>query len=220
MKLRLSRIHPARAAWLGLLGTATLLSVAALASLASRTVPQARLAELVADYRPSAADPSAPAHRPRADSAVQDRSATVEQVSKRSLFAPPAGPKKPPAPLAVMGDQAVFPQDEWVKVGGEFQGCKLLRIGPDWVELEVEGKPMRLSVFAPQEGQQGLAAAQPTAPGPPGPPGQRDDRGRRFGRGPFTPTPEMIERFRAMPPDQRERILQDMPPEVRAQFSQ
>ena len=228
MNLRMPHVHPARAAWLGLVGAAALLSMLSLVSLASRPTESNALMKLLEQVRAPQAqstDSSAQARRPRVPSGAREDTQTVDQVSKRNLFAPPAGPKKPPSPIAVLGDQAVFPNNEWVKVGQEYQGCKLLRIGPDWVELEADGKPLRLSVFAQAEGGTqpeatlaGLAAG-PT-PGQQGPSGGGGPGRRFFGGRPFTVTPDMIERFRAMPPDRRERILENMPPEIRQQIEE
>ncbi|MCJ7543329.1 MAG: hypothetical protein MUP47_01990 [Phycisphaerae bacterium] len=223
MNLPIRNLRPARAAWLGLVGAAALLSVLSLASLASRPKAHDELLGLLEEVRaPQEAGARAPAsaYRPRGAATARADTQTVEQVSKRNMFAPPAGPKKPPAPIAVLGDQAVFPNNEWVKVGGEYQGCKLLATGPDWVELEVDGKPLRLSVFAPREAGASQGQAGQLTPGQPQPSEDRRDRGRFFGDRPFVVTPEMIERFRSMPPDRRERMLENMPPEIRQQIEQ
>lgn len=223
MNLPIPHVRPARAAWFGLVGAAALLSVLSLVSLASRPTASGELLGLAEEVRApqqEGADSSASARRPRGASTARADSQAVEQVSKRNLFAPPAGPKKPPPPIAVLGDQAVFPNNEWVKVGAEYQGCKLLATGPDWVELEVDGKPLRLSVFAPREGRPTEGQAGQPTPEQPTPSEERPERGPRFGGRPFTVTPEMIERFRSMPPARRERILENMPPEIRQQIEQ
>ncbi len=224
MNLRIAHVRPGRAAWYGLIAAAALLSAVSLISLASRPAEHGELMKLLEEVRaPRQADIDTPAaaRRPRRPSGAREGSQAAEQISQRNLFAPPAGPKKPPPPIAVLGHQAVFPKNEWVKVGGEYQGFKLLRIGPSWVEMEVDGKAVQVSVFAPKEGAQPPAEQAGPGQAPEGPAGDQEDRGRRFGgRRGFPVTPEMIERFRAMPPERRERILQNMPPEIRQQFEQ
>jgi hypothetical protein len=221
---QLRNAHPARIAWVGLIGVAALLTTASLASLASRPAESDTLKGLLEEVRtPQAqgADRTGPAARSRRGGDTRESSQAVEKITQRNVFSPPAGPKKPPSPLGVLGDQAVFPNNEWVKVGGEYQGLKLLAIGPDWVEFEIDGKPVRASVFALAEGQQAQAAPGGPTPDQASQPGGGEDRGPRFfGRRGFAVTPEMIERFRSMPPDQRERFLERMPPEMRQQIEQ
>ena len=44
-------------------------------------------------------------------------------------------------------------------------------------------------------------------------------RGLVEGRPVYGVTPEMIERFRSMPPERRERLMRNMPPEIRQQLN-
>jgi hypothetical protein len=225
MNVQFRNVHLSRIAWLGLVGAAALLSTASLASLVSRPSASRELLDLVAEVRApqerGTEGAAAPTARPRRGRGTGESSQTVEQITQRNMFSPPAGPKKPPIPLGVLGDEAVFPNNEWVKVGEEYQGLKLLAIGPDWVEFEIDGKPARASVFAPREGEQPPAAAASATPPEAAGPGGVGRRGRFFGgpRG-FVVTPDMIERFRSMPPDVRERWLERMPPEIRQQLEQ
>ena len=146
----------------------------------------------------------------------------VKRIVARSMFCPHP-PKAFGAKLTgVLGDSAIFNNSQLVKVGGDVGGGKLLQLGPDWAEVEFEGKKIKQWVF----GAAGAPSPGGAPPGPPGmPPGARGGM-RRHGRPPrgmppvFQLTPEMIEQFKQMPPEHRDRAMQSMPPEMAEKLKQ
>jgi len=161
---------------------AALLSAVSVASLASRAKSRADLAALLDRY--AAADQTAedaddpkseakgkpPRTRPGSDKpggnpSAKDKSPAqqqVERICKRHVFSHDP-PKQRFALYGVLGDEAYFDgQGKGHKVGQSYKGAKIKRIGADFVELEHEGKPLKLYVFGPGGGR--------GAPRPPGPP--------------------------------------------------
>ncbi|MBN1943100.1 MAG: hypothetical protein JW849_07375 [Phycisphaerae bacterium] len=130
-------------------------------------------------------------------------------LSERNLF---TGPKKPFSAklVGVLGEWAFFENGSALKVGDDYNGAKITKIGPDWVELDVQGKTQKVQVFAGGPGSPG-----PSPRGMAGPPGARPS-------GPppeFTLTPQMIEHFKTLPPEVREKAMQNMPPNIREQLT-
>ena len=116
---------------------------------------------------------------------------------------------------------AFFDKGAGCGVGQTYKGGKIKQIGPDWVEVEFEGETQRLEVFGKDgKGGKGPSPSRPgMAPGmPPGGPMVRPagppppSRGMPPG---FQLTPEMIEQFKKMPAEIREKALQRMPAEIR-----
>lgn len=117
--------------------------------------------------------------------------------------------------VGVLGDLAFFENGPALKVGDKHNGAKIRKIGPNWVEMDVEGNPKKVYVTSggPSSGPspgggrmrvpRGIPSPGPRSSGPP--PG-------------FKLTPEMIERFKKLPPDIRAKALQNMPPEIREQL--
>jgi len=147
---------------------------------------------------------------------VQEEQA--DRINKRNIFSPPKDKEKFPAKLAgVLGNQAFFEgESNGFEVGQTHKEGMIKQIGPDWVEVEFKGETEKLYVFGeggagggpekPPGGPMPGPLAQPEGPQPPG--------GRKM-EGNFELTPEMIERFKSMPAEIREKALERMPAEVR-----
>ncbi len=82
----------------------------------------------------------------------------VARVHQRHLFSPEP-PKAAHSILGVLGDRVLFPGGGAVGVGESFNGATVKAIGPDWAELEVDGKVVKFSVF------NGQVASPPAQPG-------------------------------------------------------
>ena len=127
---------------------------------------------------------------------LQDQQA--ERITKRNLFVP-FKPKTLGAKLiGVLGDEAIFAGDKHAKVDGNVNGAKVLAIGPDWVDLEWEGKTVKQWVF-------GARALPPTPPKMPAD---------------YEVPEEIIERVKKMPPDMQVKALDALPSEVVPQFKE
>ncbi len=225
------QVNVQRTGYLAMAAAAAVLTLISLVSVASYTGRSAEVAELVDRYSTSdtpvaAADPNAEAisgpgrraARSSADPATQQQ---VQRIAGRNMFSPPSRPGRPPAPVAIMGSEALCEDNSWVKVGDEYKGFKLLALGPDWAEWDVNGRAQRVLVFSESRGQGGQGrGAGPTSSGPTG----RRTRdvtagGGFFGRG-GRGSDRFLQRLSDMPPEQRQRFLERMPPEMRQRFEQ
>ena len=145
----------------------------------------------------------------------------VKRIVERSLFCPKPTKAFGAKLTGVLGDMAIFNNSQLVPVGGDVGGGKLVQMGADWVEIEFDGKKSKHWVFG-ASGTPPSPGAGPAPPGAPGPPGGR--RAMRGGRrrGGMPPdgklTPEMIEQFKKMPPEHRQRALEHMPAEIAEQL--
>ena len=160
--------------------------------------------------------PKSPDDKDKPKSLHQTR---ADRINERSIFAPPKEKEKFSAKLVgVLGSQAFFEGDDnGYQVGQTHKEGKIKAIGPDWVEVDFKGTTEKLYVF----GKGGADGGGPPGP-PPGPPGAPagPPGGPRSPGGPRVPggfelTPEMIERFKSMPAEMRERALERMPEEIR-----
>ena len=149
----------------------------------------------------------------------------LARIAKRHIFSPAPSKKKFQSRLTgVLGETAYF-GGKGYKVGQTVDGAKVQAIGADWVQIEFEGKSQKLHVFGPGGGPSPGGPGRPTF-GPEGrPPGgmtMPSPGGRRRGRGEmpagFKLTPSMIEQFKGMPPEMREKALEHMPAEIRTQL--
>lgn len=155
--------------------------------------------------------PTSPAKNSKKTPSPQDK--LVELICKKHVFSPDP-PKKTYKITGVLGDLVFFSgNDKGVKVGETHNGAKIKQIGPDWVEVEVEGKTRKLHVFG--EGEGGPSSPTPGAGMRPSRRGPRPGRGARGPRKMPPLTPEMIERFKSMPPEMQKKALEHMPPEFR-----
>ncbi len=222
-----------RIAQVVLLGGAVLLTVLNVAAVADRGSGSEEIASLLERYtapeksdgnsEPDANGPartgtqpaSKPTQKKKPDKKKPAQDPQVERICKRHVFSPePKKKESTPQLIGVLGDLAFFKTGTGCAVGQTHQGAKILKIGPDWVEVEIKGKSRKLHVWTPGGG------GPSPSPGR-GPPGAMRMGMRRGGRpGPRgAPTgamsPEMIERFKKMPPEIRQRALKGMSAEMR-----
>ncbi|MDY7011005.1 MAG: hypothetical protein SVV80_09680 [Planctomycetota bacterium] len=147
----------------------------------------------------------------------------VKRICKRHVFSEDPPQNKLPNLTGVLGDEAFFDGEKGWKVGEIYNGAKIKEIGPDWVEIEFEGRVKKVYVFESENG----------GPSPPGPSRRlhiTSSERRLTGQGglPLRQrsevrgvelTPEMIERFKNLSPEKRERALKHMPAELREKLA-
>ena len=164
-----------------LLATAATLTAVSVAAIAARQKGHDELASLIAQYAadPGVAGKTAGSRSP-GTSAPDPR---AERIGKRHVFSPAPPQQGFPGNLAgVLGDEVFFAgQPQGLKVGQAYQGATIRQIGPDWVEMERDGKRQKLYVFAakgasphgPRGGTMRVGpGVRPTGAGPgPAPPG-------------------------------------------------
>jgi hypothetical protein len=149
----------------------------------------------------------------------------VERIAKRNVFSPPPAAAARPFTaklIGVLGDEALFEGTGAVAVGGQIGEWRVAAIGPDWVEVEQGGRKQKLDVFSATASPGGgpPRGGAPSMGGGPGGPsmaasaGPRPDAGGPPGG--MNITPEMIAQFKALPPDVRQKALEQMPPDMRA----
>jgi hypothetical protein len=176
---RLSAVIP----W-ALAASAAIATIVMAASLFSGSGRSEALASMLAQYAPDppadAKDPepggNTSAPKPGGPKAQAGDDERLKRISGRNSF---ARPNPFSATLTgVLGDKAYFQGDpNGHKEGERFREATIKRIGPCWVELEVDGKPRKLEVFAggPSGGSHGgmmTGSPHTPMPMPPGmPPG-------------------------------------------------
>ncbi len=225
-----------RTGQLTLAGLAVLLTVSSIAALASRNEGDEEAESLInryaimigvdqADADPNAKDqPTTEAKTPATDQskkgakppAKSPQDEQVDRICKRNLFvpAPPKNSFKSKL-AAVLGNQAYFHGNgSGYKVGKDYKGAKIKQIGPDWVEIEFEGKTKKLHVFGP-----GGGGPSPSPGGPSGGPPGAMRSGRRGRGGDMEITPQMLEMFKRMPAEHRQKALESMPPEMKEKLT-
>lgn len=217
-----------RVAKLSVLALAVLLSVLSIVALASRRGDHREVSTLIERYSKTNQEQEKAQDPKESKKGKSPQDEQVERIKRRNVFSPVKKKSFSAKLLGVLGDWAVFAPDKLVKVGGSVSGAKVTEIGPDWVALEYEGKPKKLFVFGSAGGAPGPSG--PSAPsGPPGmpsgPPGMprgamvvRSGRSAKAMPAGFQVTPEMIEQFKKLTPEQREKALSSMPPEMRAKL--
>jgi len=179
--MRLPRIDLARGGRLALAATAGLMTLWCLTAATCRHMDRSELAGLVGRYEAAATPPAEDGKKskgdPKKDPAAVAAAERMKRICDSSLFVPP----KPPAGFSaaltgVLGDEAFFAgQNSGQKVGQEFNGAKIVEIGPDWVKVSYKGKDMKLEVFG--KGGGGPSPGGPRGPMPPGPPGMMPPAG-------------------------------------------
>lgn len=234
--------EPSRAEWLryanwAMLGLAAVLTLTLLAGAISRPMAHRRadaLADRLAPPKTKAKpepvakseddtgktakpDSKKPATKPKESEAAKAQreadEALVKAILKRSIFTVKKTKSFSAKLTGVLGDQGIFNGSQLVKVGASVGGGKLLQLGPDWAEVEFEGKKIKQWVF----GAGGSASpSTPTAGGKPSAPAAAKSRGQ-VPPG-FKLTPEKIERFKQMPAEQRQQAFERMPPEIAEQL--
>lgn len=212
MKASLRR--PVRYVRLMLPAVGALLALLIVLGLFSDSAGDEQTADLLARYR-KADKPSEPA---RGDApSAKAKSSQDEQAERLAKQNPFAKPKSWSVKLTgVLGDKAYFAENnQGLAAGQDINGAKILQIGPDCVQIEREGRQQWLYVF---EGGGG-----PPAMAMPGG-GSRPlmiPAGARLmpvPSGPIVLPPGAIEQFKSMPPEMREKVLQQAPPEIKEQI--
>ena len=216
-----------RVAKLSVLALAVLLSVLSIVALASRHGEHGEVSALIERYSKTNQEQEKAQDPKESKKGKSPQDEQVERIKRRNVFSPAKKKSFSAKLIGILGDWAIFAPDKLVKVGESVSGAKVTEIGPDWVALEYEGKPKKLFVF----GSTGKASgpSPPDRPGrpsmPSGPPGMPKgamvvSAGRSAKAMPpgFQVTPEMIEQFKKLTPEQREKALSRMPPEVRAKL--
>lgn len=213
-----------RVAKLSVLALAVLLSVLSIVALASRHGEHREVSALIERYSKTNREQEKARDPKESKKGKSPQDEQVKRINTRNIFSAAKKKSFSAKLLGILGDWAVFAPDKLVKVGESISGAKVKEIGPDWVALEYEGKPKKLFVF----GSTGEASG-PSRPGrpsmPSAPPGMPEGAmvvspgrsGRAMPPG-FEVTPEMIEKFKQLTPEQREKALSRMPPEVRAKL--
>lgn len=81
--------------------------------------------------------------------------AAADRIEKSYIYIP-----KPPPQYrnveGVLGDRVIFAGGRSVGIGETFDGAKIIAIGSDWVDLEVDGKTISIGVFG-GEGSRGTS---------------------------------------------------------------
>jgi hypothetical protein len=221
----------ARTAFWTIVVVAGLLTVLCLGSLMSGAGADTTLDGLVARYAPekkvkpasTQAKDEKPKSKPRRKKSQPNK--RVTRIQKRNIFSPPVVKGFKAQLIGVLGHEAIFQGGQFVKVGGTIQGAKLLAIGPDWVEVEYEGKAKKVYLFGPGGGPAGGASSAgrpgggsmgPFRGGPPRGMGSfRGGPGEGFRKRMIE---RMVERFKNMPAEERERHLKRMPAQWREQI--
>ncbi len=222
MREVLERFPWLRYGWAAMAILAGVLTLGAMVAQISRYVEHRRLNQMIERCSADRAG-----HASAGNKKDASPSPVVERIMKRNVFSPPAPPGEAqfagPRLIGVLGQDALFDGNQSVKVGGMIGGARLTKIGADSVEIDFNGKPATLMVFTPGAG----ASAGGSPSGPPGmgvtgrgmmppnaapssmaPPGAAASAG-------MTVTPEMIESFKKLPPEARQKALERMPAEMR-----
>ena len=226
--MTVTRKRLARIAQLGVVVLAGLLSVMALAALASQLKGHRQFTALLERYNP----PENPQHQDetqkpddkntnkKTEKSPQDEQA--DRIVKRNIFAMKKTKKFSLKLMGILGELVYFQgENKGFTVGQSHKDAKIKRIGPDWVELEFDGKEKKLYVFGEDKGGGPSKPPMPGGTAPPPASGRPSRAGGRRGRGPgrmgsgFELSPEMIERFKSMPEEMRQRALERMPAEFR-----
>lgn len=251
--MKVGSINVARVLWMVLLAMALLMTVLSVRALASRASQHEVNSNLMTRYvgplkesekdkpgnskdKPAAGatdkskpggSSTGPGGSPDKPKGKTPQDEQAERITKRNIFSPPQPPKQFKGKLiGVLGDSALFQDKQMVKVGEQYQGAKVTQIGPDWAELEFEGKPVRLSVFGGDSGGGGQPPSMPSprrSMSPDGPPGAvmaPSSAPSRPGRSSTAIPPEAIEQFKKMSPEERQRALPSAPPEILEQLKQ
>jgi len=203
---------------LAVLATAGLLSVLSAAAPVSRHSLHKQVEELIVRCGELPGNAAMGQATQRDDKAKKPpANPMVERITQRNVFSPPPAttPRQFQVKLVgVLGDEALFEGSGPVKAGGMIDGWRLTRIGPDCVEVEQGGRTMTLQVFSPSAGPPAGRPAGPAGAGPVAV-GMGPSPSQPAGPTNIEITPEIIERFRAMPPEVRQKAMEQLPPEMR-----
>ena len=140
----------------------------------------------------------------------------VAHITGRSVFVA-IKPKKLSAKLVgVLGEEAIFAGNKYAKVGGNIDGAKVKALGPDWVDLEWEGKTIKQWVFGPRK----LASG----PEKGGEKKQPEESGNTFRSlkipENFQPSTRLLDRLNEATPDVSEAFFERIPPQLAEQIKE
>ena len=236
MRIQLSRVRPLTAARWGLTAVAGVVCLVAAIGLAGLAEGGPRVNELLKTYAAAKSEAkTTDGETGKADSdgktdEQHPAKLAAERVTKRSLFCAVKKKKFSAGKLVgVIGHFAMFEgSDKLLKVGDDRNGGKITAIGGDWVEVTFEGKAEKLHVFGeggPSSGPSGPSRSMMARRGPPGggrmvvasEPAPPPSHSRSLPPD-FKLTPEMIEKFKALSPEQQKQALEHVPPEIREQL--
>lgn len=133
----------------------------------------------------------------------------AEEIDKRHVFSVEKAKGLSLKLMGILGELVYFQgENKGFEVGQIHKDAKIKRIGPDWVELEFDGKEKKLYVFTDDKGAgpakpSGGPTPRGAGPRPPAMPGN------------IELTPEKIEQFKSMPAEMRQKALERMPAELR-----
>jgi len=150
---------------------------------------------------------------------------SVKKVTQNNPFAGEAQKPSPPQFAGIMGDEVLF-NGQWLKVGAEVSGAKILKIDPTFVMVQFGDKQLSVVPEAKVDPNARMAGSGPGRGGPGGdmrrggdfgggPGGERGGRGGRGGFGGFSnmsseERESMRERFMNMSPDERMAYMRQM----------
>ncbi len=215
--MTLSKDRLMRIGQLAVVVLAGLLTVMAVGGLAWRLTGRQEISALLERYEaPDKAEEQDKS--PKAEDKNKEKSAhdaQADRIAKRQIFSVEKNKGFSLKLMGILGELVYFQgENKGFEVGQSHKDAKIKRIGPDWVELEFEGKEKKLYVFAEDKGGGPSKPAGPSGIPTRPSPGRRGRGAGRMGRD-FELTPEMIERFKSMPEEMRQKALERMPAEAR-----
>ncbi len=150
---------------------------------------------------------------------------SMKKVTQNNPLAGEAQKPSPPQFAGIMGDEVLF-NGQWLKVGAEVSGAKILQIDPTFVMVQFGDKQMSIVPEARSDPNARTAGGIPGRGGPGGDTrrggepggGPGGDRGMRGGRGGFggfgnmsqEERESMRQRFMNMSPEERRASMQQM----------
>jgi len=162
----------------------------------------------------------------------------VERIVKRLIFSVKKKPKGFSLKLAGILGKLVYFQgpnkkglSKGFELGQTYKEAKIKRIGPDWVEVEFRGKMKMLYVFG-KGGAVSKPSKSPPKPGPAGPAKPPPPEAIKPPTMPEMPkisknmhvpsgfkiTAEMVARFKSLSPEMQQRLLEQMPDNIREEL--
>lgn len=85
--------------------------------------------------------PPSRSSKPATPPSIHDTLAS--QISQRNMFTV----KRNPTLTGVLGDKAYFSDGQSAAPGGSVSMGKILAVGADWAEIEIDGKPQKMNIF-------------------------------------------------------------------------
>ena len=110
----------------------------------------------------------------------------IQKLSRNNLFVAAPGQSPLPQSLAIMGNSVLI-GEQWYTEGQTVQGYEIVKIGPDFVTVMLDGKEQRFSPFDVEVNYGQAARSTTERGGRSGREGREGDRGMRGGRGGMQP---------------------------------